>query len=315
MKEKIEQLKRNIVKKKLTRYLGKVIETEDKLICYVKKEKCIIERSHSGYKIYRIDYIEHLQKYKEFIEKYNLNKQIVLILDGITFNKDEIVEIKGNQNCEIQIKNCKFNSKLSILTSGNCTLRNTIIQPRTRTIIHIAAQNLIMNNTEIQAPDLFEGFSVRLIAKNLIELKNSDIVEENYGFTTLEVESNFINIYNSKLKTEYVTLKGKTLNNKNSLITTRGYTLLHLKEFNELNINSPVIKYNDKPLPCKETSVCLKTLNNELDINRKTLLQQLNGIKANLEKYKETKIEQVATNIDNQPIGKILARNKTRMQK
>lgn len=39
IKEKIYQILRNYYKNYLTNNLGKVVETDDKLICYVKKKK------------------------------------------------------------------------------------------------------------------------------------------------------------------------------------------------------------------------------------------------------------------------------------
>ena len=311
--EMFHEIKRKAVKKKITGNLGFIIETEDKLICYVRKEKCGIEISHSGYKIYHIDCVDFKDKYKELVEKYNLNKQIVYVLDGLTFNRNEIVEITGIENIGIEIKNCKFEFKFKVMTSGDCSLRNVIIEPIRGPRIYIDAKNITMNSINIQPPDAldifaFDGFSLQLKAKNSIELKDLKVGEGILGETRLEVESNFINISNSTLRGKNIAIVAKNLHTKNSSVTTSGFTLLDVEEFNELNINSPVIEYNHKRLQIGKTPICLKPIDKTLDINRQTVLSQLRGIKANLEEQNKKIGEAVVKKLNNQPVDKMYNR-------
>lgn len=313
IKEKFIEIIRNYIKNKITGDLGDVCETEDKLICYVRKEKCGIEISHSGYKIYHIDCVDFKDKYKELVEKYNLNKQIVYVLDGITFNRNEIAEITGIENIGIEIKNCKFEFKFKVLTSGDCSLRNVIIEPIAGPRIYIDAKNITMNNINIQHPDAFDvfafdGFSLQLKAKNSIELKDLKVGEGILGETRLEVESNFINISNSTLRGKNIAIVTKNLQSKNSLVATSGFTLLDVEEFNELNINSPLIEYNNRLFVYGGKTICLKPIDKNLDINRRAILSQLRGIKANLEEQNKKIGESVVKKLNNQPVDKMYNR-------
>lgn len=313
IKEKFVEMIRNYLKKKITGNLGDVCETEDKLICYVRKEKCGIEKSHSGYKIYHIDCVDFREKYKELVEKYNLNKQIVYVLDGLTFNRNEIAEITGIENIGIEIKNCKFEFKFEVMTSGDCSLRNLIIEPIAGPRIYIGAKNIIMNSINIQHPDAFDvfafdGFLLQLKAKNSIELKDLKVGEGILGETRLEVESNFINISNSTLRGKNIAIVTKNLQSKNSLVATSGFTLLDVEEFNELDINSPLIEYNNRLFVYGGKTICLKPIDKNLDINRQAVLSQLRGIKANLEEQNQKIGETVITKLNNQSVGKMYAR-------
>lgn len=318
--EMFHEIKRKAVKKKITGNLGFVIETEDKLICYVRKEKCGIEISHSGYKIYHIDCVDFREKYKELVEKYNLNKQIVYVLDGLTFNRNEIAEITGIENIGIEIKNCKFEFKFKVMTSGDCSLRNVIIEPIAGSKIYIGAKNITMNNINIQHLDTFDvfafdGFLLQLKAKNSIELKDLKVGEGILGETRLEVESNFINISNSTLRGKNIAIVAKNLQSENSLVATSGFTLLDVEEFNELNINSPLIEYNNRLFVYGGKTIYLKPIDKNLDINRRAILSQLRGIKANLEEQNKKIGEAVVKKLNNQPVDKMYNRiRKRKMQ-
>lgn len=309
IKEKFVEMIRNYLKKKITGNLGNVCETEDKLICYVRKEKCGIEKSHSGYDIYHIDCVDFKDKYKELVEKYNLNKQIVYVLDGLIFNRNEIAEITGIENIGIEIKNCKFEFKFKVMTSGDCSLRNVIIEPIRGPGIYIGAKNITMNSINIQHPDAldvfaFDGFSLQLKAKNSIELKDLKVGEGIFGETRLEVEANFINMCNSTLRGKNIAIVAKNIQTKNSLVAASGFTLLDVEEFNELDINSPLIEYNNRLFVYGGKTICLKPIDKNLDINRQAVLSQLRGIKANLEEQNKKIVETVITKLNNQSVGK-----------
>lgn len=253
IKEKIVEMIRNYLKKKITGNLGDVCETEDKLICYVRKEKCGIEKSHSGYNIYHIDCVDFKDKYKELVEKYNLNKQIVYVLDGLIFNRNEIAEITGIENIGIEIKNCKFEFKFKVMTSGDCSLRNVIIEPIRGPGIYIGAKNITMNSINIQHPDAldvfaFDGFSLQLKAKNSIELKDLKVGEGIFGETRLEVEANFINrlfVYGGKTICLKPIDKNLDINRQAVLSQLRGIKA-NLEEQNKKIVETVITKLNNQ---------------------------------------------------------------------
>lgn len=75
---------RYLVMKKLTCNLGEVLETEDKLICFVKK---LLKKDGYNY-IYNCYGIG--DRNINLANKYNLNKQIVYVFEDIDFKRDNV---------------------------------------------------------------------------------------------------------------------------------------------------------------------------------------------------------------------------------
>ena len=125
-------LVRNLIIMDITGNLGKIVEDEDKITCYVKKSRCKKERYH-----YTIACRGISKKNKELAKKYNINKPICYVLDGLEFKEDRVY-IFGYNNCEVIIKNCTFdfNIYLNISINGKCTIENTIIKPYQRISIY-----------------------------------------------------------------------------------------------------------------------------------------------------------------------------------
>ena len=69
----------------ITGNLGKIVEDEDKITCYVKKSKCKKERY-----CYTIVCNGISKKNKELAKKYNINKPICYVLDGLKFKNNGI---------------------------------------------------------------------------------------------------------------------------------------------------------------------------------------------------------------------------------
>lgn len=311
--EMFYEIKRKAVKKKITGNLGFIIETEDKLICYVEKEKCRNDTYFDGNKVYYIDCTVPSCKDKELLEKYNLDKKIVYVLDGLTFNEKERVVINGVKACEIQIKNSKFKSSFSIFTPGNCFLKNTVIELLKRPSISINAGNLVIDRTNIQLVGnsniLFSlNNGVKLKARDTINIVDSNLVEQ----TKLYIESNLTNISNSNLRGEDITLDSKTILFNNSLIETSGVTTLNVKEFNGLTIKTLVLSYNDKILIGGRELVCLKPIDEDLSNNRQALLLQLKEISEKLNFYNKGIVNCVEEKLNSSKVGKTYARIRER---
>lgn len=313
IKELIYDRKRESVKKQITGNLGFIVEEEEKLICYVKKKKCGIEISHSGYKIYHVRCKNNLKKYRELIEKYNLNKNIVYVLDGLCFNRNEILEIEGDKNCDIQIKNCKFEFKFKVNTSGNCSLKNVTIEPIAGPMIYIDAENIEMNNINIKPCDTFDvfgydGFTLRLNAKDSIDLKNFKVKDEMAWSPTLKLTSKIIKICNSSLIAKIVQINSKDLQFKNSIVKADNFVRLEVEKFNELNVKSPIIEYNSKHIKGNNNLICLKPIDEDLSINRQALLLQLKEISKKLNLYNKGIVNCVEEKLNSNKVGKTYAK-------
>lgn len=77
-KKVLYNITRPYAKKYLTNNLGKVVEDDEKITCYVKKRKI----KNENY-TYTISCLGVGEEQKEVARAYNLNKPICYVLDGI----------------------------------------------------------------------------------------------------------------------------------------------------------------------------------------------------------------------------------------
>ena len=238
LKEKLVEIIRNYIKKEITGNLGSVVEEDDKLICFVNKENfkdfetyCPCDCSTDV--TYYIDCVDFKEKYAQLVEKYNLNKQIVYVFDKLEFYSK--VEIRCNKNSEIQVQNCKFTKKLKIETIGDCTLINTFIASSTI----IKAKNLRMSGMDFFPVHHHRRTCIEFIIEDLIDVRNSNIgvVNPSLDVYHISLQSKLINISNSTLGNEYLTINGKLLQTEDCIEKIResscfGYIIKSLKKFN-----------------------------------------------------------------------------------
>ena len=317
MTEKRWEQKRNKVKKILTRNLGKVIEEEDKLICYVEKSKLKMTRY-----ICDISCCGIMLKDKNLADYYKLNKPIVYILDGIEV-KNKNIHIHGHRNCEVIIKNCKFNYQLNIFIDGNCTLENTTID--TIFPIIIGSDNLLIKNMDITNQYKYSKQQLPIYIRgiNKLEINNSTIGD--YTTITNISSKNTLEVSNSTISGEKVTCKAdKVIFGKNSKIQAKEKTNLEIKDFNEINITSPIIlttrnNYftNNKPIILRQTLDTLKLKRVELikylqDLKTKVeLIKYLQDLKTKVKNENNILIEEYQSKLNNKPIVKVLSKEFT----
>lgn len=315
MLKKINELKREKAIKKITGNLGFVIETEDKLICYVQKEKC---HFYDGFAIN--SYVIRIEDFKksnsDLVEKYNLNKQIVYVLDGITFNKKEPVIINVFDNASrLEIKNCRFDCGLVINYPKECIIKNTIINTDyLRYECEIKARDLILDNVDINNNDNMPLLNkVTIYAKDSIKIRNSIIKADKCIIG---------NIMTKKICIEKSTLEAKSnidinalkLISKNSKAISNHIINVFAKFYDKacgLLLNASYIYVNDDRL-CREdngVSIYLRPLN-DLDKMRRVLLGQLKECREDLDYTREEKITLVKNSYNKQSVGKLLSRRK-----
>ena len=139
--EIIYDMKRENTKRKLTSNLGRVVEEEDKLICYVNKRNLKKEQGKYFLRCWGTKLgAKKLKKY------YDLDKPIIYIIDGIDFKFNQVYFF-GDKNSLIIIRNCHFALDICINTEGNCILDN--IYSVSSYYSHIYANELIINDSKM----------------------------------------------------------------------------------------------------------------------------------------------------------------------
>ena len=167
-KKALYNITRPSAMKYLTGNLGKVVEDDEKITCYVKRSK--VKKKDYHYTIACFGIGENQEK---VAKAYNLNKPICYVIDGLKFKKHQVY-IFGYNNCEVIIKNCDFGLGLHIHVNDKCTLDNTNIT--TFSYLSIGANKLVIKNVDSKQINAISSESnIYFGADNRIEVIDSNI--------------------------------------------------------------------------------------------------------------------------------------------
>ena len=307
---------RNCLKKYFTNNLGKVVEHEDKIVCYVKRTNVKKENYH-----YNISCHNIRKKDKELAEKYNLNKPICYIIEGLEFKKDKVY-IFGYNNCEVIIKNCKFNFDVNISVTGKCTIENTFIR---------AFHYLSLGATELTIKDMDIQNLLKLSSQNLeIYLgadKKLEIINSTIGRT--KERTNVYLIAGEEIKQIDSVVSGNTIEyqtnrlhvNKDSFAIAFEKLKLKVKEFENLNLTAPIVTYNGQTIN-KNSKVSTTLYKTDVQENKEKftasynkeettkekleLVQTLKNIKTKCDEKNTPKVIEYRDYLNNQTLKKVL---------
>ena len=267
-KKAIYDVTRIYAKNYLTGNLGKVVEDDEKITCYVKRNK--------------IKYMIHCfgvrKKHKEIAENYKLNKPISYVIDGFEIKKYG-AGIYGHNGCEVIIKNCNFKYGVNIHVDGNCTLDNVKLMAYFQQMI--SANNLILKDVNIELIKVSGSeIGINFGAKDKIDVIDSIIGTENKKSKISFLASNEINVINSKICGKKIECDSKRINadEKSSLIATDKVTL-KTDNFTPININAPTIVLNEEEISIEKKSILLKKVTDSLTLKRLELVNTLKKIK------------------------------------
>lgn len=268
---------RNFYKGYLVGNLGKVVEEEDKLICYVDKNK--IKEEKYNYTIYCYGINE---KDKELAKIYNLDKPVHYVIEGITL-KDKKVYIYNfhNDDCNITIKNCDFDWGCSIAANCDCTIDSTHI--REFHLLMIDTKNLTIKNMDLTNELAIAGsdLSIRLGATENINLINSNIGKEKERTKVSMISYKNIKLTNSTVNGNEVECESKDIiTNDNSSLNGTDKVKIKSDNIDRISISSNTIVYNDKVLEQEEKKeVIIEKKDDDLTNKRLELISLLRSLK------------------------------------
>ena len=266
----IDYFKRRKAIRKITRNQGFVVETEDKIICYIQKKKC--RRKYWGYSaghyiptlIYCINCSDYKYKYRELVKKYNLDKKVVYVLEGLDFYIN--VNIEGDES-DLEIRNCNFHKNLNIMISGNCIIRSTRIKPDDISpLVDIRAKEISMDDVSISHisnnTSPYWG-KVFIDTPNQVDIKNSKITMGNIILKIgrrLEITNSLLDAFNMQLGSP------QKINSQSSKVIARNELKIETEEFEGLTIKAPKIFFNGQLHPHRDgTKEILLRLPNEIE--------------------------------------------------
>ena len=291
---------RNMLLTIITNNLGKVEETEDKIICHVKKYKC----KQNSYQ-FTIACHGQRKEYQELVEKYNLNKPIVYIIDNFEI-KNKKVFIFGYNNPEIIIKNCAFLFELSGHINGNCTLEHTFV--RTFSTFMFGANKLTLKNMSITNPfSTSNSLHIALGGEEKLEIINSTIGKEkqstHINLTAKdEIIINSSNIGGSNVEIKAHSIKG----DEKSKIKSSESLKIDADEYDDLNIIANNANINGIKFNTNNQEIKLKKIKDKEELQKTKLIDILRKIKENCEQRKKEILEEYSNKLENQKIYKLV---------
>lgn len=233
---------RHYVKSYVTGNLGKVVEKDDYLVCYVKKGKI---KNHKFHNYITCPGIK--EKDKELAKIYKLYKKVYYIFDDLDFNNNEITIFGYGDNSEIVIKNCKFNYGLTINALGNCTVDNCYIASQCNLNFH--AKNLTFKNMDVNNTLKYAGFDLQVSfnAEENLSLENCNIGKMNEKIKVFLYSLQNINLFNTKIVADIVKCSTKTLDSHNSSsVKAKEKIEIEGKILNNLSMVASVIVSKDE---------------------------------------------------------------------
>ena len=299
IKRVIHNIMRNKIKKDLTNNLGRIVEDDEYLTCYVDKAKI---RRKDGYAIIPCSSInEYNEDFKEMLKAFNLNKPIRYVIKNIIFGEHSF--IFGYNDCEVIIQNCRFISGTSIRINGKCDIENTSINAFG--MLSINASTLIINNMHIRN-FLKDELQIDISTKNKLDIINSNIGDKQDVKVNL-VAGGDLNITNSNITGTIITCHAKRLTtDKDSSLVAEDKVDLKIDEYDTVNITSPTIILNGNELLHPKENLLLKKVTDPLTLKRMELLEVLKKISSKAKEATNQEVEEFRAFKSSRPISRIL---------
>lgn len=299
IKETIYNIARNSAKKILTNNLGKVVEDEEKLICYVDKRK--VKKEKYSYKIACFGISGTT---KELAEAFNLNKPICYIIDGINLKRHQAY-IFGYNNCEIIIKNCNFGLNLILRNSGKCTLDNINITTGIG-FLSLSANELVIKNMEKEQIEIFgSNHNIGFDADDKLNIIDCNLGNEKYNISLNA--TNELNIINSNITGNNVSCEAKKINvDEKSTLLAADKVDLKADDFNPINIIASSIVYKGEEVKTERKPVLFKKIKDSLTLRRIELIEILKRLRSKCEDINSSKALNYKESLNNQSLVRTL---------
>lgn len=297
IKKFIYNIKKNHFKKKLTNKLGIVIEYDNKIICYVRKNNLMVKNNSIEINCYGLD-----KSKINLLNKYDLNKPICYMFDGIDINQ-VLLRINGYDNCEVVFLKCNFENiyALNINIKGKCKIEDSYI--KSSYFQKIYADELMIKNIDKDKIKITENNS-----NIILNSKKIDIIDSNLGNiknNMLLTATDNLNVKNSKIFGKKIDIDAKNID-IDGLLTANDRVNIVSKNISPININSPVIIFNNKNFFNKKRNIVLNQYTDDLSLKRLELVNLLKKLRNQCETINARKKIEYQKELNHQTVNKTL---------
>ena len=301
-KKALYDVTRIYAKNYLTGNLGKVVEDDEKITCYVKKGK--VKKKDHNYTIACFGIGEDEDK-KKIAKAYKLDKPICYVIDGLELKKHKVY-IFGYNDCEVIIKNCSFGLDLCVHVNGKCKLDNTDI--KTFSYLSISANELVIKNMSSDQIEVISPKShISFGANDKIDVIDSNVGNKKKNIKVSFTATNGLNTVNSSITGKEVECESSVINvDESSSLTATDKVALKTNDFNPININAPIIVLNGEENANEKETVVFKKITDPLLLKRLELVNLFKRVKNECESINSEKVSEYKEELDVQPISKVL---------
>ena len=298
-KKKIYNIMRKYEMNYLTNNLGEVIEDDEQITCYVKKNKITKNGKHS-YAIY-CSGIENDDYRKKIAKTYNLDKPICYVIDGIELDGE--LKIFG-EICEVIIKNCSFSLGLSVSGESKLTIDNTYIN--IFNYLSIYANELVIKNMRSeQLNEIYSNPRLIFTSYSKLDLIDSNIGKNDQRFRFYVEDS--LNIVNSTITGQEIECESSKINaDEKSSLTASNIVSLKTGDFNSINITAPIITLNGEKLVEEKGNCVFRKSTNLLELKRLELISLLRNLNEKCKSINTKNVSEYKKMQNAKPIEKIL---------
>lgn len=288
----LKKYKRKLALRSITGNMGRVVEDEDEIICYVKQKKvgkgCIFLGGC------------HSFDNGNTARKYGIDKPIHYIFDGLECSSD----IYGYDSMKLSFRNCYFKNFSYISLEGDCEFENCTF---TSSLFYdIYADNLTIKSSSISDLAGYNRFHV--VARNKLSLIDVDGIGD-YYFKIKNVyfsSDKEILFKNTNIDCLSISIDTEKIVSVNSNLKARKNANIESYEISDLVLDSPNIICND--INVSSGKMCLNKGNTLLDKKREDLINVLKEIRDKCKDINELKVKKVSEKIQGRPISKVLKR-------
>lgn len=302
-------LRKKFIKEKITQ-LGKIVEEDDRIICYVEQKKFdeYIKKSHT-LRLYGFNCL--IESNKKIIEGFKLNKPVYYIFDNITFSLFTTI---SSAFSSIIFKNCTFSNDINVRFADELTFEHNIYNGwhsiDTKASFKVNANKLKLINENFKNIEetiyvQYDTFGME-IETNTLEITNSEIDTGKKCF--VHIDSKQVAINNSIIKTPEFIINSKNVDFKNSVIKASKGVLIEGESntINELIVNTPTLVFNNEEINGKDKVVNAVDESINLENSRLNLLYTLKQISLNCKNEITKDLEQKQTELLNNKVKTIL---------
>lgn len=283
IKKKIFNILRNYLLKDITNKLGKVEETDKKIVCYVDNKK--LKKYKKGYYLtfYKLILKTKNGCPKETLDIYKVNKPVYFVINNMNF--ETALTIMAGKDTNITFSNCKFNREVSIYSGGEIVLENNQYCDEDRfykngiVFCRIDCKTLKFINDNFVNKSTYKtqtDFGIMIDTDNL-EIVNSNFdLKNNDG--EISIISNDINIDNSDINCyNPIYVKADEINSIDTMIKSETEVVIDNKNNNFImGVTSPKTIYNGIDLSKYHS---LDPKNIELQNSRISLIEKLRELR------------------------------------